>query len=256
LYHLNAQAREEFTASREAYLRNIEAQHVWSSVPQARFAQVAAYTPFALDNSQLLPWCSPTGRGEDRLFSALGHFCHPEALILELPFAIGFVQEAPRNRSTISRAALTPRVNHFIADFVQRQFGLAMAESPAQRLRYFGDMLRDLGGAGTAARVAHLREYLSFSRATTIDALQQQFEAFKDSPVYWQADVRSMIETNGKALLAKAPPRLGDWSEQLDDAGCANALREECNTMADHCDAWPAIWEWARDQGERLLGAV
>jgi hypothetical protein len=136
------------------------------------------------------------------------------------------------------------------------QFGLSMAEDVGQRLGYFGAMLRDLGGASASARLAHLREYLNYVRSIAIDGLQQQFEAATDAPVYWQADVRSIIEANGRALMAKAPPRLGDWSEELDDAGCAQALRTETETMANYCDAWPTLWNYARDQGERLLGTV
>jgi hypothetical protein len=89
-----------------------------------------------------------------------------------------------------------------------------------------------------------------------VDALQQQFEGAPDAPVYWQADVRAIIEANGRALLAKAAPRLGDWPESLDEAGCADALRREAETMADYSEAWPALWHYAREQGEHLLGAV
>ena len=256
LYHLDSTARAELWSTREDYLRNVEGQHLWSSARQARAVTVAAYSPFAIDNEALLPWTNPVGRGEDRLFSTLAHFCNPNALVLELPLAIGHVQESARKRSGYTRTAMTPRVNHFVADFVQRQFGLSVAEDVDQRLGYFGSMLRDLAGASTKARVAHLHEYLSYVRSVTVDGLQQQFEAATDAPVYWQADVRAIIEANGRALIAKSPPRLGDWAENLDEAGCAQALRDEAETMASYCDAWPRLWNYARDQGERLLGAV
>ena len=74
--------------------------------------------------------------------------------------------------------------------------------------------------------------------------------------MYWQADIRAIIEANGRALLTRAAPRLGDWDENLDDAGCAEALRREAESMADYSEAWPALWQYAREQGERLLGAV
>jgi hypothetical protein len=74
--------------------------------------------------------------------------------------------------------------------------------------------------------------------------------------VYWQADVRSIIEANGRALTARNPPRLGDWPENIDDATCAALLREETERLAAAYDAWPALWSHAREQGERLLGAL
>lgn len=256
IYHLDAPARHELCSSREDYLRNIEAQHVWMAAPQARLLTVAPFTPFALDNTTLLPWTNPVGRGEDRLFSALAHFCHPEALVLDLPYAIGHVQEQARNRSTVTRQASTPRVNHFVADFVQRQFDLSEADDPARRLGLLGAMMADLASASPRGRIEHLREYLNYVRAGVIDGLQQQFEAAGDAPVFWQADVRSIIEANGRALLARNAPRLGDWADSLDEAGCAQALGREMQAMADYCHAWPVLWDYAREQGERLLGSV
>jgi hypothetical protein len=64
------------------------------------------------------------------------------------------------------------------------------------------------------------------------------------------------IEANGRALISKAAPRLGDWPDAIDEAGCARLLREESAALAAGFDAWPAVWTWSREQGTRLLGAV
>ena len=70
------------------------------------------------------------------------------------------------------------------------------------------------------------------------------------------ADLEPIIEANGRALTVKAPPRLGDWPADLDEAGCAALLREETARLAAGYEAWPALWAYAREQGERLLGAL
>lgn len=257
LYQLDADGRADFTASREAYLANVEAQFLWHGTRQARLANIAWFTPFAFDNSELLPCTNPVGRGEDALFSAAAHFCHPDALVLELPVAIGHVQEQSRRRSQRSLAASTPRVNHFATDYIQRQFGVFLASDPAQRLHLLAGIFRDVAGADEARRISHLREYLNYVRADAIERLQQQFEAAaSDSPIYWQADVRSIIDANGRALIAKDAPRLSDWSDDIDPAGCAAALSREFSELADQFDAWPALWTYAREQGERLLAGV
>jgi len=139
---------------------------------------------------------------------------------------------------------------------IQRSFGLYKAADPGQRLAFFANVLRDLAGASANERVAHLREYLSFARADLIDRLQHQIEAATEAPIYWQADARAIVESNAKALLAKAPPRLADWAEDIDEAGCARALVDELNGMADALEHWPALWRHAQEQGEKLLGAV
>jgi hypothetical protein len=256
MYHLDGRSRADFWGDRAGYMRNTEAQHVWFGVGQARVAEVTGFTPFTLDNSVMLPCTNPVGRGEDSLWSALTRYVHTDALVLELPEAIAHVQESARKRADLTRSAYVPRVNHFLRDYVQRQFGLFKAADPGQRLRLFAEVLRDLAGASTADRVAHLREYLSYARADIVDRLQHQLEAATDAPVYWQADMRAIVEANAKALLSKTPPRLGDWAEDIDDTGCAKALAGELDGMANALEHWPALWQHAAEQGEKLLSAL
>ena len=256
MYQLEGRSRQEFWNERAAYLRNTDAQQIWTGIAQARVSEVTGFTPFTFDNSLMLPCTNPVGRGEDSLWSALTRYVHPDALVLEMPEAIAHVQETARKRADLTRSAYVPRVNHFLRDYVQRQFGLFKAADPARRLRLFAEVLRDLAGASVADRVAHLREYLSYSRADIVDRLQHQLEAATEAPVYWQADVRAIVEANAKALLSKSPPRLGDWAEDIDDAGCAKALVTELNGMADALEHWPALWQHAAEQGEKLLSAL
>jgi len=75
--------------------------------------------------------------------------------------------------------------------------------------------------------------------------------------VYWQADVRSIVQVNAKRLLAaRAAPRLAEWPHDIDAAGCANMLSSELESMADACEHWPAVWRYAAEQGEKLLDAM
>lgn len=253
LYRLGGQSRAEFWHDRESYRRNCEAQFIVQGLEQAQVLTAAGFTPLTLDNAQLLPCSNPVGRGEDSLIGAMTRFCHPDAVCLALPEAIGHVQESQRKRSAATLAAFVPHVNYFLRDFVQRQFGLFHAADPAARLRLFAATLRDLAGASESDRIAHLREYLSYVRADIIDGIQHQLEAATDAPVYWQADAREIVQANAKALLANAPPRLGEWPQDIDASGCARALAEECNAFADACEQWPALWAHAAEQGEKLL---
>jgi hypothetical protein len=256
LYQLAPADRAGFVHDRESYLRNVEAGSLWYGYRQARATGAGTFTPFAFDNTVLLPCTNPLGRGEDALFSRVTELCHPNALMLELPVAIGHVQEAQRRRSPRTLAAHTPRFNYFVGDFVQRQLPQFNAVEPAQRLGLLAAHLRDIGAAGEKGLLRQLREYLAYSRADLIERLQNQYEGAPEAPVYWQADVRSIIEANGKALIAKDAPRLGDWPEDADAAACARLLREGTAELAAAYDAWPALWEHARAQGARLLGAV
>jgi hypothetical protein len=256
LYQLDPESRAEFWADRDSYLRNVEAGSIWYGHRQARVGTTGTFTPFALDNRALLPCTNAYGRGEDALFSHVAELCHPDSLSIELPVAIGHVQETQRRRSDKTLAAPPPRFNYFIGDFVQRQLGEFFAEDPAARLGLLAANLRDIAGASEARRVRMLREYLAYVRADAIERLQQQYESAPSAPIWWQADVRSIIEANGRALTQRGAPRLGDWPADLDAAGCAKFLGEDTARLAASYEAWPALWSYAREQGERLLGAL
>jgi hypothetical protein len=256
LYQLDAESREDFWRERASYQRNAEAQHLWHTVAQARVMPMANFTPFMIDNSQLQPCTNPVGRGEDGYAGALMRFCHPDTLTLDLPEAIGHVQESSRKRSDKTMAPYLPRFNHFMRDFVSRQFGLFHAADAGSRMELLSEVMRDLSRASEADRISRLREYLSYVHADIIDRIQHQVEGATEAPVYWQADARAIVQANARKLLAKSPPCLGDWPEDLDEAGCARALSNELDMLADACEHWPALWQHAAEQGEKLLSAA
>jgi hypothetical protein len=258
LYHaIDRVGREEFWQDRESYDRNVHAHYVMYAADKARVLEVPGFTPFALDNSLLLPCTNPVGRAEDSLGSALTRYCQPDAVALELPVAIGHVQETLRKRFPITQGVSPPRVNDFLREFVRRQFGESKAEDPGQRLAFLAHVMRDLSHASIKERSSHLSEYRSFVHAEIIDRLQRQLETATDAPVYWQSDVRAIVQAHAKTLLASdAPPRLAEWPDDIDSTGCARALSGELDTMADACENWPAIWQYAAEQGETLLRAL
>lgn len=256
LYQLDATSRAEFWADREAYLRNVEAQSLWYGWLRAKPATHAYFLPFLFDNRELLPCTNPDGRGEDGLASAATQYCHPGSLAMHLPTAIGHAQESPRKRSEMTMAPHTPRFNHFLRDYVTNQVGGAKASDPGRRLSLLGEITADLAAANAGALADSLQEYLGFVRADVVERLQNQFELLSDAPVYWQADVREIVRNNGNALLRQGAPRLGDWPEDFEAAACAEAARAELDDMAQSWRHWPALWNAAREQGDRLISGL
>ena len=255
LYHaIDPAGREEFWRDRASYARNMQAHYILYSAQRARVVEVPGFTPFALDNSVLLPCTNPVGRAEDSLGSALTHYCLPDSVSLELPVAIGHVQESLRKRFSLTQGATQPRVNDFLRDFVSQQFGVFKSEHPGQRLIFLSHVMRDFARATVKERIEILREFRRSVHAGIIDRLQRQLETTAAAPIYWQADVRAIVQANAKELLASnTTPRLAEWPADIDAAGCARALSGELNTMADACEHWPALWQYAAEQGDRLL---
>ena len=252
---LDPAGREDFWRDRESYLRNTQAHHILHGADRARAVDVPGFTPFTLDNTRLLPCTNPVGRAEDSLAAALTHYCVPDSLSLELPVAIGHVQESLRSRFAHTLGASVPRTNDFLRDFVTQQFGAGKSAEAGERLALLAHAMRDLAGAAPKERVAHVREYRRFVHAGIVKGLQQQLETTAAAPIYWQTDVRAIVQAHAKALLATTAPRLAEWPADIDDAGCAQALASELNGMANLCEHWPALWHHAAERGEGMLPA-
>lgn len=254
LYSLPPEGRKAFAATRDAYLRNLDAGAVWHGHERARVSSAGTFTPFLLDNSVLLPCTNPFGRGEDALFSRVMSLMHPHSLVMELPLAIGHVQEGTRRRSAQAMQAYTPRFNYLVRDLIG-QLPQLNAEAPGQRLAVLAAHLRDLGAGSPAALARYLEEWLTYVRSNLIERLQNQLQD-DDAPVWWQADVRAIVETNGRALLERGVPRLGGWPEEFTAADAGQRLAQEANLLASAYETWPALWAYARDNPERLLGSL
>ena len=77
--------------------------------------------------------------------------------------------------------------------------------------------------------------------------------AGKQAPIYWEADLREIIQSTGKELTRTGVPRLAEWPESLDAAGAAERLRTEARQLAAAVRAWPAAFELAPRFADALL---
>ena len=95
-------------------------------------------------------------------------------------------------------------------------------------------------------------EHLAFARSTLVQRLQGVLQSVKSAPVYWQADLRQLIEAQGKALVQAGPPRLADWAQEPDLAGVARAYRAALAQHAAALEAWPRLWQVASQRRDAL----
>lgn len=253
LYDLDAVSRAGLWRDRDSYLRNVHADAITYAPERALARPFGLFTPFLLDNGELLPCTAPEGRGEDGLFGVVASYLYPESQTIHLPMTIGHVQEGRRPRYERAMRPLTPGINRFLREWVRNNAQPAQSADAGERLALLAAQLEDLAGAPTRARIDILTEYLRYVRADLIDRLQQQLSSAPDAPVYWAADARRIVEENGKALLNPSVPRLDEWPESIDAEGCAEQLRLACRAMAHAYRHWPLVWRTAAELGDRLL---
>src|SRR5690606_9573434 len=124
---------------------------------------------------------------------------------------------------------------------------------PELRLAGLAHLCADLADAGPEANAELVADYLAAMRADYIRRLQSQLTNLKDPPVYWLADVRERVQTNGRALAQPGAPRLGGWPQDWSAARCGEAVNTRLTRYAQAARDWPAIWQAAAGLGERAL---
>jgi hypothetical protein len=248
LFQLEGEARTCFWDDRERYLRLLE-RPAWRSVT-ARMQLRAAGRLEALmvDNAEPTP-CAPAGGAHaDRLYASLWRAMSPTAVSAHVPVTLASAA-AQADPGWLKRP-LSPDSREYLADLVAHISGEVRAKDPWARMGAISERLRDLAGASDRALRVELREYHAFARSTLIQSLRHAFEqSVQTAPVHWQADLRQAIECNGRALIDGGEPRLADSGS---DDRAEPALRRVLESQAASMDAWPALWQSARDGAEKL----
>ena len=246
LYYLKGQQKIDFWKSREVYLDNIEASNLLHYSVDFEAHALSQYAPAAIDNSDMMPFAAPVSHSEDQFYNALSLFCYPHQVCLQVPVMLGHIQAGKTNRSDSNHIARKPNFNKFIADYALTLIETTDAQNPQLRLKTLANYVMGLADSSDRTLLNRLKEYLSHIRSDMVLSMQNQLSQSPDAPVYWQADVREIIEANGKALLENDVPVLDGFVETLDADQYIETVRQELNKMAIAMSLWPELWEFCK----------
>ena len=252
MYLLDPASSHDLYQDRNRYLRVIESGKVWMGPDRATTMISTPFTPFAQDLSRLPAFVAPDERGEDGTFGAITRILDGTSCVLHLPTSIGHLRDSEHKFNAPGSGAVARNFNYFLVDFLARCEDDLFAGTPQARLAATAARLDDLAAATDRDLLRMLSDYLQATYSGHIQRLQSVANAAgPKAPVYWMADLQSVVKANAKALLYDGPPRLAGWPVDLDAAGCAAHLRRDLQRFAAMMRAWPEIWQAARDLGGR-----
>jgi len=248
LYLLNKEQREAFWQDRETYLDNIEASQLLHYADHYQVLSQANFAPSTIDNSEFLPFTMPTETNEDYFFCGLTEACYPNNVSLQFPVMMGHIQTEDRERSQQNHIARRPGINSFVADYVTSVAHQFYGQNAQQRFNSTRSAIADLIHNPDQMLLNRLQEYLSRTRAQLINQLQSVLTEVEEPPIYWQADVKELIEANGAAIKSDDVALLGGWPEDLDATSSVARLRTELGEIIEAMDVWPKLWDFCRAQ--------
>ncbi len=246
LYYLEGDQKQAFWESREVYLDNIEASNLMHYSNDYEFLSIGRFLPSAIDNSTMTPFAMPTDTLEDYFFNAVSLYCYPSQVSMQCPFMLGHIQSEKKDRSASNHLARTPNFNKFLADYALTLVEVTEAQDPALRMKTLSDYVLGLSNSSDETVHNRLKEYLSQIRSDIVLNMQTQMAQSPDAPVYWQADVREIVEANGKALIQNKPPILDGWQQTMNAQACVEKARSELKQAAQAMDLWPKLWEFCK----------
>jgi hypothetical protein len=113
-------------------------------------------------------------------------------------------------------------------------------------MKTLSNYLYGLADASTTKIHNRMKEYMTQIRSDMVMQMQFQLAQSPEAPVYWQADVRELIESNGKAVLQNDAALLEGWGDDLSIEQCVERARIEINEVAEAMEIWPEIWEFCQ----------
>ncbi len=255
-YLMPKQWLQGWWADRETYFAQLRRPIISHSFNHFQATELNPMLPFSIDNSELVPPAAPLGRGEDLFFATSLRYLYPDSVALNLPMMVAHQRPDDEGDRDGSIRALTPSAVRLIGEYCLSRVDQCEAESAADRMRFMVATMRNLADAGGQRRQAVLAEYLAHLRADVIAQLQDALVDAPEAPAYFQADARSWIEANGKALSGQSSFGLQGWPETLSIGEAADRLGAELGTLADALKVWPELWQWAKQRDDLLTGSL
>ena len=207
-----------------------------------------------LDNREFLPPVPPARRNEDTLFGALTRLLHPDALTVNMHWALPHRPERTRqwDRALLDRSR-SVGANRLLASIANQIRDTTPEGDRETRNGMFVQRLRALAGAHTK----ELRDYLARehieARANVVRLLNEQLAAHPDAPDFWVQDVHRLISANSLPLgdtSRLAGKILGE--RDVDAAQSEKELRELFSNYASALEIWPKV----RDQATALVSEI
>ncbi|MFC3193141.1 glycosyltransferase family 2 protein [Marinicella sediminis] len=248
LYLLTGEQREAFWQDRETYLDNIEASHLLHYSPEFMAMSCSNFAPSTIDNSTLTPFVMPINKNEDHFFNCMMKACYPDQVSLHFPYMMGHIQTSKRDRSSFNHIARRPNFNNFVADYVLSILNNIHSLDENVRYESIRAAINDLRTSTDKDLANRLTEYMTKTRSDLVCSLQNILDEVPDAPIYWQADVREIIQANGKAVKSNQAPVLTDWDESMDHEACLAKARHDLREVVDAMQVWPKLWAFCQGQ--------
>lgn len=213
--------------------------------PSANMSQLTGF-----DNRDYLPPYFPVFRGQDRTFGAMTEFVRPQALSVDLPFALPHLPIPRRSWREGHRGFILPfSLTHFLNDFFAGELRGCRARDPLNRNQWLAMLYQDLADAPRERIFEMTAAWWTQKR---IDWLKRLSTALEETPGESAplADFlrRALDQLRGQNIPDPNRAELKGPPSELSGDAVLDYWRLAWRDFAAGLRAWPAIREAAPQQ--------
>lgn len=234
----------------EGIAQVLDARSVWlgynapTLTKHGVMSQVSGY-----DATQLLPPYLPAFRGEDALFSFMLTAIHPDSLVLNHHWAIPHQPIDSRQRQSLKDPIAAQGGLGLLTRWIGDQVDVFEKMASEARLSRFASSMRSLAQHDDDELLNFGRVGLAQWHAAQVDAYRRQLtQAAKHQSQNWERYLERGYSEAQTALTSE--PSLEDLFGMPvgDGASTLAYLRQGLLDFADALEAWPAIWQAAKNR--------
>jgi hypothetical protein len=200
-----------------------------------------------VDNSRLMPPYFPAFRGEDGLFGWLVKQMYPESRTIIYNWGIPH-QPMDNRVSDYRKEAIIPKMNLGAFEGLSTdRTSLIGRSTPIGRLRLIAAMIRDLSEKPQKELIALASIETTRQSASVYAGASARLPYFSGHLPEYVAYLQFAIKEASESL--QSPSRLAayfDMSEDCDDKVVVSRMATAASEFADALEAWPRIWDVAR----------
>ena len=241
-YSLTGESLSRLLAGPASIAQKLATRQFWMGWSQPVFARRANMSQVTgLDNSALLPPYFPAWRGEDQLFGCMLRYLHPDALVLNYPFAVPHLPLEARQGATANNPAMASGLA-LIDAYLAQQTSDAPGFTLEDRLISLVQLMRGAARSSDALLAANYRETLASAQTDTLRRVGDALRGAGNDQPEW----RAMLEARQRSYFAaigrqSVPVQLFGLPDAMPEAHIWAQFRQLAGEFANALDAWPAL---------------
>ncbi len=255
IYHLSEASRSRLCESEDKYSHAKTTRNNW--LGRSRYhltnSTILMSAVTGLHNHELLPPYFPSLSNEDYLFGKMTQLIHPDALVMDYPWAVPHLPVDERTWGhNDNKFNINPGFLRLTSDLLHSAENSLHSKNAQLKLTVLAHLFLDQSETPYQRLHEMLTEHITTIRTERLCSLNQALVDSPNAPDYWKKDIKNGIDTYQSSLTDQEDLRIADGPDNAINGVLLDYMTTSWRQFGKALLAWPQIREAAAtiiDQG-------